>query len=197
MSFDIVDYGTVTDEPINLAEAKAYSQIDADYASDDEQIKIAISAARERLEQYLNIGLANRNVTIEWNGSPLKLPLSPNISVVSVSDKDGVMDVDKYQVSGGRNKTIGVNSVSNNSLNYFYNTTFEIVEISRPNGYDPDSVYTVIYNTGYQDSIPNALKQSLLAETDYIIKLRGLPVTDVISPNAALLSAGYSKNLTI
>jgi len=197
MSFDIVDYGIVTDEPITLAEAKAYSQIDADYASDDDQIGIAISTARERLEQYLNIGLVNRDVTIEWSGCNLKLPLTPNISIVSVSDKDGVMDSDKYKVSEGRNKYISINSISSSGYNYFYSTTFENVEISSVNGSGYASIYTVIYNTGYLDSIPTALKQSLLAETDYIIKLRGLPPTDVISPNAALLSAGYSKNLTI
>lgn len=197
MKYDIIDYGTVEAEPITLAEAKAFMQIDADYASDDNQINIAISAARERLEQYLNIGLANRDVTIEWNGFELELPLTPNFAIVSLSDKDGVLATDKYTVSEGRNKWVRVNSVSRSGTNYFYNTTFEIVEISFPNGATSETVYTLVYNTGYEENLPTGLKQSLLAEVDYLYKLRGAPVTDFISPNAAMLSSGYSKNLIL
>jgi len=198
MSFDIVDYGLIEVEPVSLEEAKSYMQIDADYASDDNQIRIAISSARERLERYLNIGLVNRDITIEWNGSCIKLPLTPNFDIVSVSDKDGILATDKYNVSQGRNKKISINDVVSGNLNYFYSITTETVQISRESGIDYGSVYTVIYNTGYED-LTNmvGLKQSLLAEANYLFKLRGNPVTDVISPNAALLSASYSKNLLI
>ena len=198
MSFDIVDYGLIEVEPVSLEEAKSYMQIDADYASDDNQIRIAISSARERLERYLNIGLVNRDITIEWNGGCLKLPLTPNFDIVSVSDKDGALTDDKYTVSQGRNKKVSVNGVVSGNLNYFYSITTETVQISRESGIDYDSVYTVVYNTGYED-LTNmvGLKQSLLAEANYLFKLRGSPVTDVISPNAALLSASYSKNLLI
>lgn len=198
MSFDIVDYGLIEVEPVTLEEAKSYMQIDADYASDDNQIRIAISSARERLERYLNIGLVNRDIAIEWNGDCLKLPLTPNFEVVSVSDKDGVLTSDKYTVSQGRNKRISINGIASGNLNYFYSITTETVQISTEYGVDYDSVYTVIYNTGYED-LTNmvGLKQSLLAEANYLFKLRGNPVTDAISPNAALLSASYSKNLLL
>jgi hypothetical protein len=65
------------------------------------------------------------------------------------------------------------------------------------NGFDCAETYTVKYNTGYKDNLPNALKQSLLAEVSYMYMLRGMPPTDLISPNSALLSAGYSKNLIL
>lgn len=200
MTFDIIDYGTVTDEPISLADVKVYMRIDSDYASDDNGITMSMIAARERLEQYLNVGLANRDVTVQWSGGALKLPLSPTVSVATVTDKDGeVLPADQYTVSEWRDKTIFVNSaVGCTGLNYFYNLNGN-VEVTFPNGQLVNaSVYTVEYNTGYEsEDLPSALKQALLAEIDYLYKLRGMPVTDLVSPNAAMLASGYSKNLVL
>lgn len=198
MKFSVVDYGIVSpaDEPITLAEAKAFMRIDADYASDDDQIQIAISTARERLELHLNVGLVNRDIQIEWNGSALELPFTPNFEVLEVSDKDGVLDADKYTIQGISSKRIYVGQKTGD-YNYFYSMNNSHVEITSLSGFDCSETYTVKYNTGYKDNLPNALKQSIFAECDYLYKLQGSPVTDIVSPNAALLSAPYSKNLIL
>lgn len=198
MKFSVVDYGIVLaiDEPITLSEAKSFMRIDADYASDDTQIELAISTARERLELHLNVGIVNRDITIEWVGSLLELPFTPNFEVIEVYDKDGVLDNDKYTIQGISSKRIFVGQKAGD-YNYFYSMNNSYVEISSVNGFDCSETYTVKYKTGYKDNLPNAIKQSLLAETDYIYKLQGSPVNDIISPNAALLSAPYSKNLIL
>lgn len=198
MKFSIVDYGTVltADEPITLSEAKAFMRIDADYASDDSDIQTAISTARERLELHLNVGIVNRDIQIEWNGGVLELPFTPNFEVIEVSDKDGILDPSKYTVQGISSKKVRVGEKTGD-YNYFYSMNNSYVEISSANGFDCSETYTIKYNTGYKENLPSAIKQSILAETDYIYKLQGSPVTDIISPNAALLSAPYSKNLIL
>lgn len=200
MKFNVLDYGEIefADEPVTLTEAKAFMRIDADYSSDDDQIELAISTARERLELHLNVGIVNRDITIEWSGCPLKLPFTPNFEIISVEDKDGVLSPDKYTAKGISSKVIYVGSEHSSDFDYFYSMNNSFVEVTLKNGFLRDEqVYKVKYNTGYKDNLPKAIKQSVLAETDYIYKLQGSPVTDVISPNAALLSAPYSKNLIL
>lgn len=186
-------------EPVSLAEAKAYMMIDADYASDDADILLMITAARERLEQYLNVGLANRDVKLQWPGYPVDLPLSPNGNVVSLVDKDDVsVPGDKYTVTLYRDKKIWINSSSSSGIEWFY--AIDNSYVAPFSGYVNEStdIYTLVYNTGYEsDKLPKALKQAILAESDYLYKLRGMPVTDSISPNAKLLAHGYSKNLVL
>jgi len=63
----IVDTETVV-EPVTLAEVKSFSRIDADYASDDNDLSMAMITARKRIEAYLNIGLVKREVTVYWDG---------------------------------------------------------------------------------------------------------------------------------
>jgi len=184
------------DEPVTLAEVKAYSMIDADYSSDDDVIGVLISTARERLEQYLNVGLVKRNVQIQWNGYPIDLPLSPNADLVTLVDKDDVeIDADDYTYTPYSSKKIWINSLTVGGTEWFYHIDGGV---SFWNGgiCESDTIYTLVYNTGYE-TLPKALKQALLAEVDYLLKLRGLPVTDLISPNAKLLANGYSKNLVL
>lgn len=193
MSYQLIDNETVT-EPVTLAEVKAYSRIDADYTSEDAQLGIMMTAARQRLEQYLNIGLARREVTLQWNGYPIDLPLSPNGDIISVSDKDGALATDKYTSTAYQAKKLWVNDVYGGDFNYFYNMN-GTVEITSAGGHCHE-MYTAVYETGYEE-LPGALKQALLAEIDYLFKLRGMPVADVISPNSAILANGYSRNLII
>lgn len=194
MSYQLIDNETVT-EPVTLAEVKAYCRIDADYTSDDEDLELLITASRQRLEQFLNIGLAKRDVTLEWNGYPVDLPLSPNGDIVSVSDKDGVLTTDKYTSTSYQAKKLWVNDVAGHNINWFYNIN-GTVEAWDLVGAVCRDMYTAVYETGYDD-LPAALKQALLAEIDYLFKLRGMPVSDVISPNAAILANGYSRNLIL
>jgi len=197
MQYQLIDEAEVT-EPVSLAEVKAYCRIDADYTSEDTDLEITMSAARIRLEQYLNIGFANRDVTLQWTGGLIDLPLSPNGDVVTLTDKDDVaVPTDKYTVSAYQAKKIFINDVAGGNYNYFYSSIYETVEISGGSHCaDITDIYTLVYNTGYED-LPKALKQALLAEIDYLYKLRGMPVSDVVSPNAALLANGYSRNLVL
>lgn len=197
MEFQLIDNETVT-EPVTLAEVKAYSQIDADYSADDDTLTVLITTARIRLEQYLNIGLANRDVTVQWGGGLLNLPLSPNGDIVSVKDKDSAdVETDKYTVSAFQNKKIFINNIAGSNYNYWYSTLYNRVEITPfPHCNDITTIYTVVYSTGYE-TLPLALKQALLAEIDHLVKLRGMPITDAIGKNTMLLAKGYSRNLIL
>lgn len=183
-------------EPVTLAEVKAYSQIDADYSSDDGLLNNLIETARVRLEQYLNVGLAKRDVQVMWNGYPIDLPLSPSGAVVTLKNKDNEnIPTDDYTYTSYSAKKIWINSLSASTTEWFYHIDGGV---SFWNGgiCEDLEVYTLVYNTGYE-TVPNALKQAVLAEVDYLLKLRGMPVTDLISKNAALLASGYSRNLVL
>lgn len=194
--YQLIDDAEVT-EPISLSEAKAYMMIDADYASDDADISLLISTARERLEQYLNVGLAEREVTLQWQGNPIELPLSPNGAITSLKDKDNVdVPADKYTASAYRDKTIWINNQSSSGIEWFYSIDNSYVTPFIGYVIDINTIYTLVYSTGY-DVLPKALKQAILSEVDYLYKLRGMPVTDLVSPNAKLLAHGYSKNLVL
>jgi len=201
MTYDLIDEAGIT-EPVTLAEAKAYLQIDADYASNDDVINLAISTARIRLEQYLNVGLVNRDVQLQWNGRLIKLPLFPNgeIANIKLNDETDPLEPSLYTSSRGREKELVINSkiCYGGNTEWFYSLTGDYVQSwgsDYVNTIDND-LYTVTYNTGYE-TLPLGLKQSLLAEMSYIFNLHGAPVTDLISPNAKSLSHGYSRNLVL
>jgi len=194
--FQIIDNETVT-EPVTLAEVKAYSHIDADYSADDDTLTFLITTARIRLEQYTNIGLAKRDVTVQWGGGLLNLPLSPNGDIVSVKDSEGVdVETDKYTVTKFQNKNIWINSLSGVNIEWFYGNGNDYVSPWQWNANECNSIYTVVYSTGYE-TLPLALKQALLAEVDHLLKLRGMPITDAIGKNTMLLAKGYSRNLIL
>lgn len=193
MDVQIVDNETVT-EPITLAEAKAYLQIDADYASNDGDINLSITTARKRLEAYLNIGLVQRTITVYWGGHELELPLSPTSSITSVKKGDTDLTADDYSVLDLPAKRIRINEVCGMVGNWFY-SKFGYAEFT-PIHTENHAVYICEYITGYE-TLPSDLKQAILSEVSYLYKLRGEPITDLVSPNASLLANSYSRNLTI
>lgn len=201
MTYDLIDEEEVT-EPVTLAELKSYLQIDADYSSDDGVLNNALTTARKRLESYLNVGLVNRDVVVQWDGCEIKLPLFPNGEVTEVTKNDDTdpLDADKYTVTRGRSKSIFINGLFDNPLNYSFFYPFggqgvEIWETSETSSGVPD-LYSVSYSTGYAD-LPIDLKQALMAEASYLFNLRGEPITDIISKNAALIAGNHSKNLIL
>ena len=193
MDVQIVDNEDVT-EPITLAEAKAYLQIDADYASNDADINLAMITARKRLEAYLNIGLVQRAITVYWGGYELELPLSPTTSITSVKKGTTDLTTDDYSVLDLPAKRISINGVYGANGNWFYSLN-GYVEFT-PTHNTHQEVYICEYVTGYE-TLPSDLKQAILAEVSYLYKLRGEPITDLISPNASLLANSYSRNLTL
>lgn len=197
MQYQIIDSTDIT-EPITLAEQKAYSRIDADYSSEDSDLIGLISAARAVIEGWLNVGLANRNVQVQWNGYPLQLPLSPNGSVESVSDGTADLPTTDYTVSAWQNKTIWINSESAKNVEWYYSVDNSYITPWTWNVSASDTVYTVTYNTGYTpELLPKALKQAIMAQVDWMYKNRGEPNASSVCPQAVLLASSYSRNLVL
>jgi len=192
MAFQLID-DSEFNEPVTLAEVKSYCRIDSDYTSDDNELEIIMAAARARIEAQINIGLANRDVILQWSGYGIELPLSPTGEIIEVTDRDGVMTSDKYTVDSYQAKSIGINDACCGSgFNYFYNIN-GTVEITRNSEYISNDLYSVKYNTGYSE-LTKALKMALLAEIDFLFKQRGEPDDSLISPSALLLCSSYSRN---
>jgi len=196
MSFQYEFIETEITEPVTLEEVKAYMRIDADYASDDAIINSFITASRERLELYLNLGLVPHTVRLQWNGYPIQLPFSPttndDITVLKVDD-DTALEADEYTLKGLNEKTLWVNSLAGN-FSFFYGLNGEI---SLWEGYPCNpTMYDVLYDTGYE-TVPKAIKNALMADVDYMYKNQGKQEMASISPVAIQLSHNYSKNLII
>jgi hypothetical protein len=187
-------------EPVTLPEQKAYSQIDEEYAVKDAQLTLFITAARQLLEAQTNLGFVNRNITLQWDGGLIDMPLSPTGTIASVTDKDGnVLTSDEYSVGKYQAKKISVNSVSTAGYHYFYSRS-GYVEITREQGYslEDEPFYSCLYNTGY-DVLPSDLKTAVMAQADYMLKQLGMPDRDPnqISPVALMLIRSRSRNLVL
>lgn len=195
MDLQIVDNADVV-EPVTLAEAKSYMQIDADYSANDADITMSITSARKRLEAFLNIGLVKREITVFWGGNEIELPLSPTGEITSVLRGGTALSTDDYYVIKMPANRIGINSACGLSGEWFYSLS-GYVEFTPINVANTD-VYSCVYQTGYEslDNKPD-LKQAIMAECAHLYKLRGLPVSDVIGPNAAILASSYSRNLIL
>lgn len=196
--YQIIDDAPNITEPVTLAEQKAYSRIDADYASEDNDLMGLMIGARSIIEGWLNVGLANRDVKVEWNGIPLQLPLSPNFAVDSVTEGETTLPIDEYTVSTQQNKTIYVNALGSGGMEWFYAIDNSYVTPWQWINAETGSSYTVTYNTGYEsDKLPKALKQALMAQVDWMYKNRGEPTASSVCPQAILLASSFSRNLVL
>lgn len=199
-AFQVVESEDEITEPVTLSEQKAYSQIDEDYAVKDALLTLFIPAARQLLEAQTNLGFVNRDITLQWDGSSIEMPLSPTGTITSVTDKDGaILASDEYSVSKYQAKKISVNSVSAAGYNYFYSRS-GYVEITREEGYslEDEPFYSCLYNTGYE-VLPSDLKTAVMAQADYMLKQLGMPDRDPnqISPVALMLIRSRSRNLVL
>jgi len=190
MSYQIID-DTKFVETLTLDEVKSFCRIDQDYTANDDELTLLISAARVRIEAYLNIGLVQRVIVVQWSGYPLDLPLSPTDEITSVTGKDGAIAEADYTVSSYQAKRISINAVSGGAIEWFYHNGF--VEPWTWNAPCSDEMYSVTYLTGYE-TLPKALKNAWLSEVDYMFKMRGMPDLDQISQTAAVLVSSYSRN---
>ena len=198
MSYNIIDDAPNVTEPISLAEQKAYSRIDADYSSEDNDLAGLISGARSLIEGWLNVGLANRDVKVEWSGCEIKLPLSPNGNILSVMNGEVLVPADEYTVSSWQNKSIYVNSFGYIGVSWWYSRDMSYVIPERLTEEYNESVYVVKYNTGYtSELLPKALKQAIMAQVDWMYKNRGEPNASSVCPQAVLLASSYSRNLVL
>lgn len=192
MQVQIIDEAPITSEPLLLSEAKEYSGIDEDYAADDQEIAGMIVSARKRIEAFLNVGLVARPVIVQFSGIySLILPLSPTGDINTVKVNGSIAGAGKYRLDMFRDKTIYVAGDSIDYSNFFYNQNGE-VEYTATSGLNSD-FWEVNYDTGYV-TLPEDLKLALKVETDYLIKLKGMPDNDTISSAAFVLCKHYSKN---
>lgn len=195
--YQIVDEADVT-EPIDLADQKIFSGIDVDYSVPNSDILTAIAAARQRLEAHLNIGLVKREIIVQWNGCTLELPLSPTGDITYVKKEADTLSTDDYVISSYRAKTISIKDVVGSNFNYFYDINGGYVEVTNISGSNADmcAMYEVKYSTGYE-TLPQGLRLAIMAQADAIIKLKGMAPSALVSPNAALLSNPWNRNLVL
>ncbi|HRI24356.1 MAG TPA: head-tail connector protein [Ferruginibacter sp.] len=80
-------------EPVTVAEAKNFCQIDVD--DDDDLVEMLITACRVECEQLTNIGFIRRTIIASINNANGSgyLPFGPHGDIESVTDSDDV-DVD-------------------------------------------------------------------------------------------------------
>lgn len=196
MSYQVIDEAEVT-EPVTLSEVKNYCRIDSDYTADDNELNVMITAARQRLEQFLNIGFARREITLQWDGRYMELPLSPTGDIVSVMNGETEIDADDYYLSGYQAKSLGVKPSGSNGIEWFYNQDFtEVSVFSGGLVGEPCTMFAATYETGYE-TLPNSLKIALLAQIDYQFKQRGMPDNALYSDMALDLARPYSRNLVL
>lgn len=187
-------------EPVTLEEMKAYMRVDLDYSADDDIISNFITASRERLELYLNVGLVEHRVKLQWYGNAINLPFSPSsktfLVIKNVSDNI-LLTESEYVIRGLKELSLYVKS-SSCVGSFFYG---ENGEVSVWNGgfSGLNELYDVEYTTGYAtaDKLPKALKNAIMADVDYMYKNQGSAEIKNIAPMAIQLAQGYSKNLVI
>lgn len=181
--------------PVTIQEIKDFLRIDADYTSEDTSLLTTAAAAREILQENLNIGLVPMELEFQWNGCKEELPFSPTISVTSVKDSEG-NDVE-YTLDGYQAKSIWVNGYYGSSAgNWFYSISGGYVEYTPFGRVGDEPLYKCIYQTGYE-TLPATLKLALLAQIDHMYKLRGQPEGSMVSSSAIRMAQGYSRNLVI
>lgn len=119
-------------EPVSVEEAKAYLKIDAGESTWDSLVAIAISAARQELEEWLNRSLITRTVTAVMNvaNGKVSLPYGPVTTLSGITDTD-----------------------SNTLTDYTLNGDSVVLD-----GYDKA---TFTYSAGYP-TLPAVFKQGLL-----------------------------------
>ena len=150
-------------EPITLAEAKAYMKID--YGDDDEMIEGLITAARQLLEEKLNVGMITKSYTEEHDGGAysIRLKRSPVTAVetVTLNGTDTTTEIPANMYIR-----------SKNVLKHRYG------QFPRGRGF---AAVTVTYTGGYADAInvPRPLTLALKQLTAYMYENRGDDVEDI------------------
>lgn len=197
MSYQFRILSEDTTEPVTLSEAKSFMRIDADYTAEDQVIEGFISASRERMENYLNLALIDKQIELQWNGSAIVLPFSPTQDIVSLKDIDGnTIPADEYTVRGLTEKTIFLNSFGGDNIVWFYPQEGGLPGIWSGTVCN-EKMYNVIYNTGEWVKFPVSLRMAILHDVDHIYKNQGMDEQKTISEQAITLSEPYSKNLII
>lgn len=195
MEYQVKIVEDVVTEPVTLAEQKAWSQIDADYSSEDSVLTTMISSAREKLEGELNLAFGVKTLEVQFSGDFFRLPYGPTGTILSffnVGD-DPYADTD-YTLHGLTFKSLAIGSVA--SSEWFYPQTGGYPQLWRNYERLNLNTYNIIYTTGYT-TLPRLLKEALLIQVDYDLKTRGMPGMSALSPIALQKAQRFSQNLVL
>lgn len=163
-------FGTVTTEPVTLAEAKAWIKVADSYSDDNTIITALITAARQILEEYLSISIASKTYTVVLKNllGDMELPYGPITSITSVTDWDGdalTLNTD-YILSGEDFKRL--------------DTKTDYIKF--------------VYVAGYS-TVPEALKLAIKMQVGYMYEHRGDELDTLgMSKDALMVAKIYSRN---
>lgn len=76
-------------EPVTVAQAKLYMNIDSDYTEMDGIISDLITSAREWIEQYTGLSLIEKDLTAYVKESAYEIPNGPVIQIDGLKDLEG------------------------------------------------------------------------------------------------------------
>lgn len=181
----------VTEEPVSLAVLKDFCRIDPEYTGEDETLSLLQASARELLEGFLNISLAEKTIEVEFSGGHISLPYGPHGEVISVKDGNGDdIPPENYTITGLDFKSIctGIGGYS-----YFYpmGSAYPIVE---PVGSLYDTRSIIKLKVGYtSENIQSGLKLLICRLVDYMYQNRGSEVVALPS-DIRRDSKRYSRN---
>lgn len=143
-------------EPISTAEAKEWLRIDSSDTSQDNVLGILITAARQRVEDYLRRALITQTLSFEMMGDDLReyieIPRPPVQSITSLTTYD--------EASGSETSTV----VSSDD----YQLVEKTLLVERNDGWTinrEDRAGTLVYVAGYGDAgsdVPGAIRLALL-----------------------------------
>lgn len=162
-------------EPVSLVEAKA--QLRVTFTDDDLEIYRLITKARQAIENYCNISIVTKRITLmakfhdTWD-----LPFGPVTGLESVQTR--------------------ISQTGSGPVSYETATTNWEVDGDR---FDPAGCirYKIVYTTGFS-SCPEDLKQAILAQISYLYENRGVDASEIgIVQQALDLAAPYKKMLWI
>lgn len=195
MEYQVKIIQDVSVEPVTLAEIKAWSMIDADYAYDDTVLQLMIGSAREKLENYSNLAFGLKTLEVQFTGGYFQLPYGPTGTILSLFNvgEDPYADTD-YTLRGLTFKSMCLDS--DNSYEWFYPIGGGYPRLWNYYERYPLNTYNVTYTTGYT-TLPRLLKEALLIQVDYDLKVRGLPEMAALSPVAVEKVNSFSRNLIL
>ena len=201
MEVKIITDVTEDDEPVTLAEAKAFLRLDADYYTNDLIIQSFIISARERLEIFTNRSFAPKKLEVNFNSDFLQIPYGPIVEIISLFDTQEPpleIEADKYHVTGLDFKEIYVRSIQNARFFYGINGSVSLWSFNNVCG-----AMNLTYNAGHgtedgYTKLPKSLHDAILIQVNEDYKNLGNPLYESGLSNAAKkMAQPYSRNLVL
>lgn len=196
--FEVKVITDVQAEPVTLDEIKAFCRLDADYTQEDLILELICASAREKLEGWLNIYLAPKEVEIEFSYPVFELPYGPAGEITGLvriieSDSPYTEPVTEYHTEGLDFKKLIITEASENG-HWWYPINGGIPQWQ--GHIERCEKFIVSLTTGYV-VLPALLKHALLIQIDYDYKAQGAPQLEALSPMSLQKAEQFSKNLVL